>query len=152
MIRLAVREHILKDAGRYYADAGAALLFANLLATLRFDATAGFRFARADLHATLASFSYTLYVFHVPVVFWLAGLVAAFWGAGWRLEPAGALHYGLAITMVCAILGVGYGLSLLTEAHTERVRRMARRFWARGDRVFAGRSPSSDCAVRRRPG
>lgn len=125
--RLAVREHILKEPPvKYYVDACEALLFAHLLLALRFDAGDGFRFARADVHARLASFSYTLYAFHVPVVFWLAGLLATVLGAGWRLQPATPGHYATAIAVIGFVLATGYALSLVTEAHTERVRRAAR--------------------------
>lgn len=132
VVRLAIREHFLMQPPvKYLVDAAEALCFANLLLTLRFDQSAGFRFARSGIHARLASFSYTLYAFHVPVVFWLAGAIGVTFGAGWRLQQATLLHYVVALGVIAFVLIAGYGLSLLTEAHTETVRRRARAMFAR---------------------
>ena len=128
VLRFAVREHLMKAPPiEYFVDAIEALLFGNVLLTLRFDRGEGFRFARSKLHAKLASFSFTLYAFHVPVVFWIAGAVGLVFGASWRSNHATPLHYAVAIAVVVFTLVAAYGLSLLTEAHTETVRR-----WARG--------------------
>ena len=137
VLRFAVREHFLKEVpSKYFVDAIEGLLFANLLLTLRFDNSDGFRFARSTVHAKLASFSYTLYAFHVPVVFWIAGCVALMFGADWRLDHATPLHYAVALAVIAFTLAAAFGLSLLTEAHTESVRR-----WAR--RLFAPRKPGA---------
>ena len=127
VIRLAVREHLLKqEAIKYLVDGAHALLFANLLLTLRFDTSGGFRFARSDWHARAASFSYTLYAFHVPAVFWIGGLIGTWLGAGWRLEPATPAHYALAAGTILFCVLLGWTLAQLTEAHTETVRHWAR--------------------------
>ena len=132
VVRLAIREHFLMQFSvKYAVDAMLAMLFANLLLTLRFDDGAGFRFARSALHARLASFSFTLYAFHAPVLFWIAGVIGLVFGAGWRLEHATPLHYAVAVATVVFVLAAAYGFSLLTEAHTEKARRWGRSLFIR---------------------
>ena len=131
VIRLAVREHLLQRRRKIHCRCRRGVAVRHLLLALRFDRTEGFRFARSDVHAKLASFSYTLYAFHVPVVFWLAGAIGVIFGAGWRLEHATLAHYAAAVAIILFALAAGYALSLLTEAHTEPMRRRARDLFTR---------------------
>ncbi len=132
VIRFAVREHFLKQEQiKYIVDCFEGLLFANLLLTLRFDTTNGFRFTRSDIHAQLASFSYTLYAFHVPVVFWIAAFIGRLIHPGWRLERATLAHYAFATGAILFCVAAAWGLAQLTEAHTETVRQRARALFSR---------------------
>jgi peptidoglycan/LPS O-acetylase OafA/YrhL len=66
----------------------------------------------------LAGFSYSLYVFHLPILVFLAACMLR----TSRWHPSGLhLVYGLSLLVLVAL--ITYSLSQLTEAHTDRVRR-----------------------------
>ncbi|MFN0043085.1 MAG: acyltransferase family protein [Alphaproteobacteria bacterium] len=78
------------------------------------------RAATARLAKTLAGFSYTLYLAHLPpLVFGAAAILAA---GGERWQPGlKQLAFGTAIAL--ATLGYAFALSRITEARTDTVRR-----------------------------
>ena len=90
------------------------------------------RFARS-----LASFSFTLYVAHMPFMLLLTALLAGDgrWQPGWRSLGMGAAV--LALTVVYS-----YGLAALTEFRTEAVRRAIAERLARLDRWLPKGAPA----------
>lgn len=130
-IRLAVRDHYMQnDFIRTVVDANEALLFANLLLTLRFDEGPGFALARWRGHEALAGFSFTLYALHVPVLFWLANLSERLFGKGWRLHPATPLHYLCFVGAIGLCVLSAWALSRVTEARTNDLRRVLQGLFA----------------------
>lgn len=94
------------------------LAFAALVYCLlhRDEPDRGNRYAR--LAQGLAGFSYTLYVVHFPLL--------AFCWATWTYQtpwPADPMHVVYVVGILAAVLAYAYGLSRLTEAQTEHVRR-----------------------------
>ena len=132
-----IKLHLLPGLWQDYGLglATAALLLVLLAKTERAEAgRLPNRFARS-----LASFSFTLYVAHLPVLLLLTSLLAGNgrWQPGWHSLGVGAAV--LAITVAYS-----YGLAWLTEFRTERVRRaieagMGSRGWWFTRRVPAGR-------------
>ena len=112
-------------------DLALALLFANLLLSLRCQA--GLQPpAWPRLHAALAGFSFSLYCTHVPVLVLYITVLTALTGSGWQMGSAGVAPWvgvggGLALCVA-----TGWGFARVTEAHTAAVRawllRPARRF------------------------
>ncbi|MCC0001755.1 MAG: acyltransferase [Methylobacteriaceae bacterium] len=108
------------------ADAVIALLFANLLLTLRFDPKPIWRWCEAPAHRALSDFSYSLYALHMPVVVFLCAAAQHFLGFGFRSAPTSAAHWLVFLTILFTAVGVTWGFSRLTEARTDIVRRFAR--------------------------
>ena len=127
-IRLLTRGAIVEDHPRKELfDAVNAILFANILLTLRFDDGEGFAWCRAKFHARLSDFSYTLYAIHMPILVFLWGFSAWLFGSQWRLQLATPLHYAWTIGCVLFVMGASFGLARLTEARTGDVRSWLRR-------------------------
>lgn len=105
------------------ADGLNTLLVVNLVTTLRFDPTDGFRFCNTRLHKFLADFSYSVYALHVPVLIFIWAATARFIGPGWRGELATLPHYLTAIGSVAFVGVLAFGLSRVTEMRTDPVRR-----------------------------
>lgn len=104
-------------AGRM-RDGSLGLAFAIYLYCLLHRSTADRGGAYARLARTLAGFSYTLYVVHFPVL--------AFCRACFTLDapwPLDVLHLGYATAIMVAVVAYAYGISLVTEARTDVVRR-----------------------------
>ena len=77
----------------------------------------------AWLHKHLANFSYSLYVAHFPAVVLLAAVLQELTGAGlglWPTLPALASFCGI----LAASVVWGYAVSRISEAHTDRLRRL----------------------------
>ncbi len=66
-----------------------------------------------------AGFSYTVYLTHLPFLIFLVGVSTQPWQP-WHRD---ALHYSLAILVTGAAYIYAYGLYLLFERHTDRIRR-----------------------------
>lgn len=127
-IRLLTHGAITTESPRReLVDGANALLFANLLLTLRFDQGEGFSLCRWRWHAKLSDFSYTLYATHLPILMWLWGLSAIVFGADWRTRIATPAHYAWAIGSLAALVLLSFGISRLTEANTGALRTWARR-------------------------
>lgn len=104
------------------ADAAVALGFANLLLTLRFDASPVGRFAGAPIHRRLSDFSYSLYALHMPVLVFACAAAQHWLGFGWRSVPDAPGRWALAAVVLCCIVALAYAFSRLTEARTPAVR------------------------------
>jgi peptidoglycan/LPS O-acetylase OafA/YrhL len=144
-IRLATRgaiieTHPLKEA----IDSVNALLFANILLTLRFDDGEGFLLCRSRFHARMADFSYTLYAVHMPILVWIWGASALLFGPQWRSQLATPAHYAWAIAAILMLQAISYALSRVTEARTGEVRAWLRRTLPGGEATTksAGGAPS----------
>lgn len=74
----------------------------------------------ARLAKTLAGFSYTLYLVHLPPLVFGAAAISAAGGGRWQ-PGLGHLAFGTAIAL--AILGYAFALSRVTEARTDAIRR-----------------------------
>ena len=127
-IRLLSRGAIIEDHPRKeLLDAVNALLFANILLTLRFDGSEGFWACRGKIHATLSHFSYSLYAMHWPVMMWTLGVALMFFGPGWNQKLATPVHYAVALAALGIILCCAWAFSRVTEARTDALRlRLAR--------------------------
>lgn len=81
------------------------------------------RLARVRRGATFfAEFSFTLYVFHIPLIRLMQYVGLKVWG-GYRLSPDNWIDYGIYFSLLGVILVLSYGSYLLFEAHTPTVRR-----------------------------
>lgn len=74
------------------------------------------------LFAFLASFSYSLYAIHYPVVVTVAGGLERLGGQGELLQPGLVAYSSFAVTLLLALLFAAT-FARLTEAHTDTVRR-----------------------------
>ncbi|MGZ8288840.1 MAG: acyltransferase family protein [Telluria sp.] len=70
-----------------------------------------------------ADFSFTLYVFHVPLIQLMQHIGTRVWG-GHRLSPTAWADYGIYFGLLGMILALSYGSYLLFESHTPKVRRL----------------------------
>jgi hypothetical protein len=112
---------------KHCVDTLGAVLFANLLLTLHFDASPGFRWGLGRYNAIGSGFSYSYYILHMPLLVLIGAITAQFVGWEWRFEIARLPHYLWTIAVIVIIGLFAYGFSRLTEAHTEKVRALARR-------------------------
>ena len=127
-MRIGTRGAILEaHPVKELVDAANALLFGNLLLSLRFDAGEGFSWCRRQIHHRLADFSYTLYAVHMPLLAWLWALAAWCMGPGWRLQLATPAHYAAAVGALVLLMLASFALSRVTEARTGDVRAWLRR-------------------------
>lgn len=143
-IRLLVRGPVLaahpflQDA----ADLLSALLFLNLVVTIRFSQTPGWRLLKSPLHSRLADFSFSLYCVHTPILVLGQGVADRLLGAGWSGQLATPLHWAvMALAMTIAVVA-GYGFSRLTEAKTGAARRAAREAIAQLTSRYRPRAPA----------
>lgn len=138
ILRLVTRGAIVDDHPRKeIIDAINALLFANILLTLRFDEGAGFAWCRAKFHETLADFSYTLYATHMPILVWCWAIAAALFGAQWRAELATPLHYVWTVGSILLAMLCAFAMAQVTEARTGAVRGWLRRTLPGGANALA---------------
>lgn len=127
-LRLVTRGAIVDDHPRKeLLDAANALLFANLLLTLRFDTGEGFSWCRARFHHVFSDFSYTLYATHMTILTFLWAFIAWYRGADTRLELATPAHYAIAVGALAFCMFCAWAMSRVTEARTGQVRAWLRR-------------------------
>ncbi|MBG0809560.1 acyltransferase [Methylosinus sp. H3A] len=108
------------------ADLLSAVLFLNLVVTLRFGPQEGWALFRPQLHRSLADFSFSLYSVHMPLLILARAIVDQRFGALWAHELATPAHWmTMAVVMTAAIL-FGFLFSRVTEAHTNAARRALR--------------------------
>jgi peptidoglycan/LPS O-acetylase OafA/YrhL len=124
VLRLFVRRsfapaHPWEAAG---LDLAVALLFANLLLTLRCAPSLPPP-PWPRLHARLASFSFSLYSTHIPIltlaIAWLSGRT----GYGWQMRGGGIAVWSAVAGVIALCLGAAWLFAQATEAQTARVRR-----------------------------
>lgn len=70
-----------------------------------------------------AEFSFTLYVFHIPLIKLMQHIGMKVWG-GYKLSPSSWIDYGIYFSLLAALLALCYGSYLLFESHTPKVRRL----------------------------
>ena len=122
-IRLGVRRSIDDyPVTQFGLDLVVSGLFANLLLALKVSRKLIAPPGRM-LHTHLAGFSFSLYCVHVPILNAYGALAMAEFGFGWQMNPAGWEPWLLIAGGLFAAIAGGYAFSLLTEAHTDRVRR-----------------------------
>jgi len=114
------------------ADAAIALLFGNLLLTLRFDPKPIWRWCDWPVHRALSDFSYSLYALHMPVVVFLCAAAQHWFGFGFRSAPTSVAHWLIFLATFIAAIGAAWLFSRATEAKTDIVRRAARGFFDSG--------------------
>lgn len=128
LIRLLVRGSnfaatpFVQDA----ADIIAAILFLNLVATLRLSPQEGWSLFRSRLHERLANFSFSLYSIHMPVLVLSYAVVDRLYGAGWPRELATAAHWIVLGIVVISTIVISFVFSRFTEVHTNAARRHLR--------------------------
>lgn len=106
----------------YTFDLVVAFSFANMLTALR-SAERIRPPPGSDFHRWAADFSYSLYAVHTPVITVLAAIVFVSLGVGWKMQPSTPLAWALTVAyLICTVISA-YAFSLLSEAHTARVRR-----------------------------
>jgi peptidoglycan/LPS O-acetylase OafA/YrhL len=108
-----------RGPGGMYGDYGVGLAtFLGLWAALSAGERAEPGALQVRLARVLASFSYTLYVAHMPLLVLLTALAV---GNG-RWIP-GATTVSLSLAILTVVLGYAYALAWATEFHTDRTRR-----------------------------
>ena len=78
--------------------------------------------AFAPLHAKLASFSYSLYLVHLPMMLFAVAALHDLFGLGFQLQPT-FLNLLASTALLAFLCAYAWAFSLLTEAHTNTVRR-----------------------------
>jgi len=106
----------------FWQDLAFSVLFVTLLASLQFRADASRLFMRVVKRTgdAFAAFSFTLYVIHVPLIFYFQYALAPLIGT--KLSPHDLVHLGLYVLMLAAILTFAWLFHLPFEAQTWRVR------------------------------
>ena len=105
------------SADYFLTAATCALLYILLSATGPCRPSTGERASRK-----LASFSYTLYVVHMPFLLFLTAIVAR--DSRWQADPRHLLY---AAGLLLLTLGYAYSVASVTEFHTDTVRRWVER-------------------------
>lgn len=120
------------------ADIASAILFANVMISLRFGPSEGWAPLRADLHKRLADFSFSLYCVHTPVLLLMRAAVDRLYGDDqWARRLATPEHWMvMAAAMIVSII-IGFVFSRFTEAHTNAARRALRKALQAFDRPRA---------------
>jgi peptidoglycan/LPS O-acetylase OafA/YrhL len=148
-VRLLVRGPILDEYPWLptAADILMTLLFANLMATLRFSPANGWPLLKPQFHKRLADFSFSLYSIHMPALVFCRALVDHFYGRGWASALATPAHWGALGAAMTATVATAYVFSRFTEAQTGAARKALRSALARfGERATAG-SPAAPLVV-----
>lgn len=106
----------------FWQDLAFSVLFMTLLASLQFRADASRLFIRALKRTgdVFAPFSFTLYVIHVPLIFYLQYALVPLIGT--KLSPHDWRHLGMYVLMLAGILASAWLFHLPFEAQTGRVR------------------------------
>jgi peptidoglycan/LPS O-acetylase OafA/YrhL len=106
----------------FWQDLAFSVLFMTLLASLQFRADASRLFTRALKRTgdVFAPFSFTLYVIHVPLIFYLQYALVPLIGT--KLSPHDWMHLGMYMLMLAGILASAWLFYLPFEAQTGRVR------------------------------
>ncbi|MCC6072171.1 acyltransferase family protein [Massilia sp. GCM10020059] len=111
-------------AASFVQDLVYSLAFLLFLCSMHIKADPASRpIARLRSGATFfAEFSFTLYVFHIPLIR-LMQHVGLNFGGTYRLSPANWIDYGIYFSLLGVVLVLSYGSYLLFESHTPKVRR-----------------------------
>lgn len=111
-------------AASFVQDLVYSLVFLLFLCSMHIKAgPASPRLARLRSGATFfAEFSFTLYVFHIPLIRLMQHVGLHVWG-GYRLSPSNWIDYGIYFSLLGVVLVLSYGSYLLFESHTPKVRR-----------------------------
>ena len=122
-IRIGVRRNIDDyPVLEFWLDLLVVVLFANLLLALKLSrrliSPPGGR-----LHTHLAGFSFSLYCVHVAILNAYVSVAMGQLGYGRHMTTTGLKEWALVAGALVVAIGGGYAFSLLTEAHTDRVRR-----------------------------
>jgi peptidoglycan/LPS O-acetylase OafA/YrhL len=109
-------------------DLGLALLFGNLLLTLR--CCAGLPPPPwARLHGALSAFSFSLYCTHIPVLVLYITVMTGLSGVGWQMGGTGAVPWLALGGGLTLCIGVAWAFAQLTEVHTSAVRAWLANTW-----------------------
>ncbi len=124
-IRLLVRGPLLAAHPwlQDVADLTGAVLFCNLMLSVRYSSEQGWSLLRPQLHRTLADFSFSLYSVHMPILILLRAVADSIMGPAWASQLATPAHWATLTAAMSVIVVIGYGFSRLTEAHTGAARR-----------------------------
>jgi peptidoglycan/LPS O-acetylase OafA/YrhL len=128
--RLLVRGPVLEALPelQQFADLINAVLYANLLVSVRFGPSEGWRPLRSDIHRKLADFSFSMYSIHMPISVFAVSAINQMAGQDWTPSKNGTLdHWFVLCALLAATTAATYGFSRLTEAHTKEARRFLRR-------------------------
>lgn len=131
VVRVSVRlsfyqTHPVSD---YFIDLLTSLAFANLLISMRAAPKLGGP-PGANINKFLASFSFSLYCIHLPIIRLYATILVHYFGTGWAMKNTGLLTWGIVIGAIGVSFVCGFLFSLVTEANTERVRSWLGQIWA----------------------
>lgn len=136
-LRLVVRGPMLERLPELQAvsDIASAVVFANLLLTLRFSAREGWRPLDLPIHKLLADFSYTLYAIHAPIIFFSRAGVNYALGQDWPARYGAWLQWTMLASIMALALAAAFGLSRLTEAKVDAARRVLHRLLSRFEKA-----------------
>lgn len=107
----------------FVADLALSLLLTNALLCARLDRTlppAPFRSA----NQRLASFSFSLYCVHTPIINLYVAVLMFYFGVGWKMIPSSCASVILGASGVAISLAGGFLFSLGTESHTYKLRKI----------------------------
>lgn len=107
----------------FVCDASLAFLFANLILSMRNGTGVLIRPPGGLIHKRLASFAFSLYCTHTPLLNLYSAVVVVAFGMGWQMVPSHAAQWVIVVGGVATAVAFSYVFSLLTEAQTDSVRR-----------------------------
>jgi peptidoglycan/LPS O-acetylase OafA/YrhL len=110
---------------QYVSDTGSALLFANLILTMRFSDGPHWRLLDWHGHKSLADFTFTLYAIHNPTLMLLRATTTAVLGVDWIEGAAAPIQWAAFGVAVSLTILLAYALSRFTEGKVDAARRWA---------------------------
>ncbi len=121
--RLLIRRSFgdIHPIGLFFVDTVVGILFANLLLTMRdrgsLSAPPGGRW-----NTWLASFSFSLYCIHIPVLNLYGAALRFYTGIGWSMVPDRLWKWCVPFVGILLSAVFAFGLSRITEVHTDELR------------------------------
>lgn len=111
----------------FACDASLSLLFVNLLLCMKAKAHQLPEPPGGLLHKRLASFAFSLYCTHPPLLNLYAAVAMFYFGTGWQMVPTRPAQWIYVAGGVSAAVAFSYLFSLATETRTDAIRRFIER-------------------------
>ncbi|MDT4775536.1 Acyltransferase family protein [compost metagenome] len=128
LLRVAIRREFWESSpiGTYVFDVMVGISFSSVLVSMRNSGAIKFP-PGGKLNRILAGFSFTLYCIHAPILDAYGALVDKFVVTVYRQNMSDYHHWVLLFTPICISLACAYGMSLIGERQTYRIRTMMKK-------------------------
>jgi peptidoglycan/LPS O-acetylase OafA/YrhL len=118
-VRLSYEE--THPVGLFFVDLLVSVLFANLLITMKSSKSLPSPPGR-DYNFALASFSFSLYCIHTPILNLYAAAMRHYTGMGWKMIPSHSSQWGAVFGAIAISVAIAFLFSRATESHTGDLR------------------------------